>query len=73
MQKELNSDVARFTTHIQTCLAAKQVDASCVNTDFWLAKITQEPRHTRELRLLLQDKFALGRYNAQHVQTLLQK
>ena len=27
---------------------------SCVNTDFWLDKITPESRHTRELRYLLQ-------------------
>ena len=28
-QNELKSDVARFTTHIQTCLAANQVAAGC--------------------------------------------
>ena len=28
-QNELKIDVARFTTHIQTCLAANQVAAGC--------------------------------------------
>ena len=32
-----------------------------VYTDFWLDKITRQFRHTRELRRLLQNKFALGR------------
>ena len=32
-----------------------QVETGCVNTDFWLDKITRELRH------LLQNKFALGR------------
>ena len=30
------------------------------NTDFWLDKITREPRHTREICHQLQNKFALG-------------
>ena len=34
MQNEFKSDVARFATHFQTCLAATHVAASCVNTDF---------------------------------------
>lgn len=39
-----------------------QVFASWVNADFWLNKITQVSRNTRELqRHLLQRKFALGR------------
>ena len=29
LQNELNSDVARFTTHFQTCLATNQVFAGC--------------------------------------------
>ena len=29
MQNELNSDSARFTTQVQTCLATNQVFASC--------------------------------------------
>ena len=37
------------------------VVVSCVYTDFWLDEITRESRHTRELRHLLQNKFALGR------------
>ena len=57
MQNVLKKDVARFNIY----LATNQVVASCVNTDFWLDKITRESRHTRELRHLLQNKFALGR------------
>ena len=34
MQNELKSDVARFTTLVQTCLAVTHVAANCVNTDF---------------------------------------
>jgi len=35
LQNELNGDVARLTTHVQTCLAANQVVASCLlSTDF---------------------------------------
>ena len=52
MQDDFKSDVVRFTTHFQTCLAATHVAASCVNTEFYLDKITRE---------LLQNKFALGR------------
>ena len=37
-----------------------QFVASYMNTDFWLDKITRESRYTRELRHLLQNKFALG-------------
>ena len=61
LQNELKSDVARFTTHVQTCLATNQVVANWVNTDFWLDKITPESRHTRELRHLMQNKFVLGK------------
>ena len=36
LQKELKSDVARFTTRVQTSLAAKQVIASCgILTSDW--------------------------------------
>ena len=38
-----------------------KVAASCVNTDFWLDKITREPRHAQNLGHLLQNKFVLGR------------
>ena len=62
LQNELQTDVARFTTHVQTCLGKKiNVVVSCVYTDFWSDEITRESRHTRELRHLLQSKFALGR------------
>ena len=57
MQNVLKNDVARFNI----CLATNQVVANCVNTDFWLDKITEESRHTQNLRRLLQNKFALGR------------
>ena len=57
MQNVLKKDVARFSI----CLATNQVVASFVNTDFWLDKITRESRHTRNLRHLLQNKFAVGR------------
>ena len=53
--------VQRLATHVQTCLATNQVVASCVNTDFWLDTTTRESRHKRDLRLFLQNKFALGR------------
>ena len=39
---------------VQTYRATNQVVVSCVNTDFWLDKITRESRHTRKLRHLLQ-------------------
>ena len=35
--------------HVQTCLATNQVVASCLNTDFWLDKITLESCRTQEL------------------------
>ena len=59
-QNELNSDFARFTTHVWTCLATNQVVASCVNTNFWLDKTTQKSLESswRELRQLLKNKFA---------------
>ena len=34
---------------------------SSVYTDFWLDKITRQLLHTRKLRHLFQNKFALGR------------
>ena len=49
----LESNVARFMTDIQACLAANHVFGNCVNTDFWLDKITRESRNVRELRHLL--------------------
>ena len=49
-----------------------KVGASCVNTDFWLDKFTRKSRHTQDLRHLLQNKFALGRQNIQHVKILFQ-
>ena len=62
LRNELNGDVTRLTTHVQTCLATNQVVASCLlSTDFWLDKITQESHYTRELRHLQQNKFALDR------------
>ena len=36
-----------------------QVDPNCVNTDFWLNKITLGLHYKRELCSLLQSKFAL--------------
>ena len=60
LQNKLKSDVARFSTHVQTCRATNQVVAS-MNTDSSLDKITGETGHTQELRHLLQSKFALGR------------
>lgn len=52
--------------HSRSTLSSKyRVVASCVNTEFWLDKITRESDHTRELRRqLLQNKFALGWLNA---------
>ena len=55
MQLILKNLVERITTHVQTCLATNQVVASCVNTDFWLDKITWELRDTQELGHLLQN------------------
>ena len=57
----------------KTCLATNQLVASCVNTDFWLDKISRESRHTSDLRHLLQCRFALRRKNAQHINFLLQE
>ena len=42
LQNEWESDVERFTTHVQTCLATNQIVASCLNADIWLVKIAQE-------------------------------
>ena len=53
----LKSDVARFTSHVWTCLATNSIGSwSSVNTDSWLDKITRESRHTRQLRHFLQNK-----------------
>ena len=38
-----------------------KIAASCVNTDFWLDKITRESRYTLDLPHFVQNKFALGR------------
>ena len=46
--------VFQFTNHVQTSLVKNQAVAGCVNTDFWLDKITRESRHS------LPCKFALG-------------
>ena len=54
-QKVLKRDVALFNTPFQACLAC------FANTDFLLDKITRESCNMRELRNLLQNKFALGR------------
>ena len=54
----------------QPCLTANVVVASCVNTDFWLDKITRESCHTRELRA---KQVSLEPVNAQHEQILLLK
>ena len=43
-KKWLKSDVALYTTHVQTCLVSNQVVASCLNTDFWLDKIVRDSR-----------------------------
>ena len=59
-KRAAKSDVARFTPDTQTCLTAFQVVVSCVNTDFWLDKITRESAHAREVRHLLQNQFALA-------------
>ena len=49
--------------HPRSNLFRKQIKvaASCVNTDFWLDKITQESRYTLDLRHFVKNKFALGR------------
>ena len=48
----------------QICLLSfiKMLVASCTNTDFSLDIITRESRYTLEVRHLLLNKFALGRY-----------
>ena len=38
-----------------------------MNTDFWLDKITWESLYTLDLRHFVQNKFALGRWNAQYI------
>ena len=65
---ELNSHVALLIAHQSNLSCTKSVVAHCVDTDFWLDNIRRESRRTRELRHLLQNKFALGWKNAQHVQ-----
>ena len=52
-------DVARFITHVQTCLATNQAVANSVNTDYWLDKITRELGHTQDVGHSLQNTFAL--------------
>ena len=62
-----------LTAPLKPVLKQVKVAACCANTDFLLDKSTHESRHTRESRNLLQNKFALGWLNVQHVQILLQK
>ena len=50
-----------LTPPFKPVLKQVNVAACCANTDFLLDKITLESRHTRELRNLLQNKFALDR------------
>ena len=53
LQNELNSDVARFTAHIQTCLPAKTKfipQVAWILTSDWI-KITRESPYRIELRL----------------------
>ena len=50
-----------LTPPFKPVLKQVKVAACCANTDFLLDKITLESRHTRELRNLLQNKFALDR------------
>ena len=38
-QIELNSDVARFTTHVRTSFSTTQALVSCVNTELYLLKL----------------------------------
>lgn len=56
LQNELKSDIARFTTHVQTCLAANQFVPSCVNTDFWI-KVTT---YTQGVTSLAEKQVCLG-------------
>ena len=60
LQNELKSDVPRFTTRVQTCFASNQVVACCVNTVFWLDKITPESRHTQDFTSLVAKQVCLG-------------
>ena len=48
-----------FKPVLQIVWAWSQV--SCMNTDFWMDKISRESRHIRVLSHLLQDKIALDR------------
>ena len=50
-----------LTPPFKPVLKQVKVAACCANTDILLDKITRESRHTRELRNLLQNKFALDR------------
>ena len=69
---DLNSGVARFTTDESNLFCSK---SGCYKLhDFWPGKFTRESRgHTRELRHVLQNKFAMGWYNAQHVYSYFEK
>ena len=53
LQKEWESDVLLFITHVQACVATIRL--------LEIAWITRESRHKRELRHSLQKKFTLGR------------
>ena len=46
--------------HFKQSIKPVLQQVSCVNTNFWLDNFTQESRHTRDLRHLLQT-FAKGR------------
>ena len=50
----------RFTPRVQTCLASNQVVACCVNTVFWLDKITPESRHTQDFTSLVAKEICLA-------------
>ena len=47
LQNKLKGYVLHFTIHVHTCLATKQVVASCAFTNFCLVKIIQESYHTQ--------------------------
>ena len=79
LQNELNSDVARFTTHVQTSPSKEKIyTASCVNTDIWLDKnyagVRVRIKLTAGVSHLLQNKFALGcKTRNTRVKSMLQK
>ena len=60
LQNESDSDVVRFTNHVQNLSCNKSV-FKLREHRLVLDKITRQSRHTRELSHLLLNKFALGR------------